>query len=198
MTFPVLSGLTNTVVDYVSENTFDLDAEIEFMVYYQDDNNWANSVTKIINENGTVILDKPGETPSSNYYSSGLRSIFNTPSGTKMILDNHSDNSTKIYSLPGSYFATSLKDKDYNDQYLKSFPNPADDYIKIAYTLPSSIKEAKVEIFSMDGKVVKTCTIDKNFKELLIDTKDFSNGTYFCQINSNGTKISNTKFIVQK
>ena len=199
MTFPVISGLSSTSVAYVSETTFDLDAEVEFMVYYQEDGNWTSSVTKIINENGTVILDKPSETPSTNNFSGIAEAVFNTPSGTKMVLDNHSDNASKVYSLPGTLVASAIKniDKD-NNSHFESYPNPAGNYIKLAYTLPSSVKEAKVSIYSLDGKKVKTYTIDNNYKELYIDTTDFSSGVYICQINSNGMKISNTEFIVQK
>jgi hypothetical protein len=198
MTFPVLTGKTGVWVLYVSETTFDLDAEVEFMVYYQDDGNWTNSVTKIINETGTVILDKASETPAMNSYTDKIEAIFNTTSGTKMILDNHSGNASKVYSLPGTLIATAIKNIDYNNSFLETYPNPAGNYIKLAYTLPTNIKKAKVSIYNIEGKIVKTYTIDNNYKELLIDTQEFSNGVYLCQINSNGMKISDTKFIVQK
>lgn len=198
MTFPVATGLTGTWVIYVTETTFDLDSEVEFMVYYQEDGNWTNSSTKIINENGTVILDKTGETPAINSYG-GIETIFNTANGTKMILDNHNDGASKVYSLPGTLIATSIKSEDYYNNYnFDAYPNPAESYIKLAYTLPPSIKEANVSIYDMEGKVVKSYTIGNNYKELIIDTQEFSNGIYLCQINSNGMKISDTKFIVQK
>ncbi len=199
MTFPVLPNGTNTEVGYVSETTFDLDAEVEFMVYYQDDNNWANSVTKIIDESGAVILNAISETPSINTYDGVHGAIFNTPSGTKMVLDNHSDNAAKVYSLPGTLIATVIKGQDYlNNNFLKSYPNPAENYIQIAYTFPSNIREAQVSIYNIEGEVVRTYTIDNNYKELLIDTQEFSNGTYICQIHSSDLKIASTKFIVQK
>jgi hypothetical protein len=198
MTFPVLASMTNVEVAYVSETTFDLDSGIEFMVYYQDDNNWANSITKIIDESSTILLDASSETPAFNSYQGIYGAIFNTPSGTKMILDNHSDNASKIYSLPGTLLVSINKNTNYNNYQLETYPNPAEDYIKLAYTLPKNIKEAIVSIYDIEGKIVKTFTIDNNYKELLIDTKQFSNGAYLCQINSNGTKILDTKFIVQK
>lgn len=198
LTFPVLANMTNVEVGYLSETTFDLDADVEFMVYYQDDNNWANSVTKIIDESGTTILNAVGETPSINTYDGIHGAIFNTPNGTKMILDNHTDNAAKVYSLPGTLIATAINDIEYDENFLESYPNPAGNYIKLAYTLPTNIKEAKVSIYDIEGKIVKSYTIDNNYKDLFIDTQDFSNGTYLCQINSNGIAISDTKFIVQK
>lgn len=199
MTFPVLANMSNTEVAYVSETTFDLDANVEFMVYYQDDNNWINSITKIIDESGVVILNATSETPSINTYDGIHGAIFNTPSGTKMILDNHSDSAAKVYSLPGTLVATAIKVPDYiNNNFLKSYPNPSENYIYLAYTFPSNIKEALVSIYNIEGKVVKTYTIDNNYKELHIDTQEFKNGTYICQIQSNGLKIASTKFIVQK
>jgi hypothetical protein len=197
MTFPVLANVTSTEVAYVSETTFDLDAGVEFLVSYIDDNNWMNSVTKIIDESGALILNATSETPSINTYDGIHGAIFNTPSGTKMILDNHSDNAAKVYNLPGTLIATAIKNVDYFNNYLETYPNPAGNYIKLAYTLPTNIKEAKVSIYNLKGEVVRTYTIDNNYKELLIDTQEFSNGTYLCQIQSSGLKIASTKFIVQ-
>jgi len=198
MTFPVLTNATSTVIVHVSETTFDTDSKIEFMVYYQDDNNWINSVTKIINETGTVILDATSETPAVNTDDGIDGFIFNTPSGTKMILDNHSDSSAKVYSLPGTLFATAINPTENFNQILETYPNPAENYIKVAYTLPTNIKEAIVSIYNAEGKLIKTYTIDNNYTELIIDTQEYSDGNYLCQINSNGTTISDTKFVVQK
>jgi len=198
LTFPVLTGLTGVWIIYVSETTFNLDADIEFMLYYQEDGNWTNSGTKIINETGTIIFDKLSETPAINSYG-GIEAIFNTPSGTKMLLDNHSDNSSKVYSLPGTLIATAIRNIFYDsNNYLETYPNPAGNYIKLAYTLPTNIKVAKVSIYDIEGKIVKSYTIDNNYKELLLDTQEFNNGMYLCVINSSGMKISDTKFIVQK
>jgi hypothetical protein len=198
MTFPVLANVTSTEVAYVSETTFDLDASVEFLVSYIDDNNWMNSVTKIIDESGALILNAPSETPSINTYDGIHGAIFNTPSGTKMILDNHSDNAAKVYNLPGTLIATAIKFPDIiNNNFLKTYPNPAGNYIYLAYTFPSNITEAQVSIYNIKGEVVRTYTIDNNYKELLIDTQEFSNGTYLCQIQSSGRKIASTKFIVQ-
>lgn len=198
MTFPVLSGLSTQVL-YVSETTFDLDATVEFMVSYSDDNNWANSVTKIVEESGVLILNAAGETPSFNADATAYGAIFNTPNGTKMILDNHTDSASKVYSLPGTIVASAIKDVNYDSiNFLTPYPNPAGNYITLAYTLPSSIKEATVTIYDIEGKIVKSYTIDHNYTELLIDTERFVNGTYLCQINSDGMKISDTKFIVQR
>lgn len=199
MTFPVLASATNTEVAYVSETTFDLDANIEFMVYYQDDNNWVNSETKIIDESGAIILNATSETPSINTYDGIYGAIFNTPGGTKMILDNHADNASKVYSLPGTLVATSVNNLDYiKNDFLQSYPNPAGEFIHLAYTLPANVKEAQVLIYNNEGKILKTYTIDNNYKELLIDTREFSNGTYLCHIQSNSDNIAVTKFIVQK
>jgi hypothetical protein len=115
-----------------------------------------------------------------------------------MILDNHSDNAAKVYSLPGTLIAAVIDNSDYDNNFLESYPNPAGNYIKLAYTLPANIKEAKVSIYDIEGKMVKNYTIDNNYKELFIDINEFSNGAYLCQIYSNEIKISDTKFVVQK
>ena len=61
-----------------------------------------------------------------------------------------------------------------------------------------NIKEARVSIFNSVGAIIKTYYIDHNYKELLIETTDLKNGIYYCQIDSDGRKISSTEFIVGK
>jgi hypothetical protein len=198
MNFPLAAANQLPFIYYVSENTFDLDAGIEFMVYYWDGNNLLNSETKIINEDGTILFSKIGESPVLEY-SDEVASIKNTISGTKMIFNSHNDGSSKVYSLPGTLVATHLKNVNFDENnYIQPYPNPANNFIKIAYSLPSSIKEAKVTLYDATGKVIRTYLIDGNYKDLLIDTKELVDGLYLCEINSNGRKISNTEFLVKR
>ncbi|MBK8658268.1 MAG: T9SS type A sorting domain-containing protein [Bacteroidetes bacterium] len=52
-------------------------------------------------------------------------------------------------------------------------------------------KEATVSVYNIAGEVVRTYTLDSNYKELLIDSLEFSNGTYLCHIQSNDLTIAN-------
>lgn len=198
MNYPVPASNVDVLIYYISETTFDLDNEVEFMAIYDQFNNVASASTKIINEDGTVIFTKNGETPPTGIDEDEIQSIFNTSNGTKMILDSYNDNSEKVYNLPGTLIVTNIKNYEYNNNFIKPYPNPANSYIRLAYTLPSNIKEAKVSIFDVNGNVIRTYRIDGNFKELLIDTNELVDGLYFCQINSNGQKISSTEFLVKK
>ncbi|MEI7801785.1 MAG: T9SS type A sorting domain-containing protein [Bacteroidota bacterium] len=73
------------------------------------------------------------------------------------------------------------------------YPNPADDFLEIKNSF-SGNENATVKIFDVTGKEIFTSKISSsNFK---IQTSEFSDGIYFCQLKSND-KIFNQKFIVQ-
>ena len=197
MTFGALSG--RTTVWYTSENTFDLDSEVEFMVSYgnRDDGSYT---TRIYNENGTVIFERIGETPvwlCENEPSDAINAIYSTPSGTKMILNSSTD--AKVYSLPGSVplALNEIDNTEFNSE-IKLFPNPTrNNKISIAYSLPENVKIGKVIIYSPTGQIVKTFDVDTNFNTIEFNTENLASGTYICEVLGNSKRISTSQFIVQ-
>ncbi len=70
------------------------------------------------------------------------------------------------------------------------FPNPAVNYISIASPL---MKINEVEIFAIDGKLVKQANIKNETDK--IDVKNLPSGTYFVRTYDNGNFIKSMKFI---
>lgn len=185
----------NYYVDFVSDKLFDMNNKIEFMISSEYDN-----YTQIINEDGTIISNLQGQVPFSTTSDFGPGPIINTADGTKMLLatsDQANDQISYVYSLPGS-LPTALLTPNENKYNINLYPNPASDFIKINYSLPANVKIAKVDVFDMNGKIVKTYKVDKTFNDILIDTNDLSSGTYICKISSNKQEISETKFVITK
>jgi len=185
-------------VAYVSDKLFDTDTGLEFMCILY-------GRTSIMDEDGSVLLNAINQFPY-NYYDghadiASTEPIFNTPSGTKMILTGNLIEHTKafVYSLPGELPNTTAIVSPEADKYnINLYPNPASDYIKIKYSLPSNVKIAQVNVYDMNGKVIKTYKVDNTFNDILIDTRSLNSGTYVCRVYSNEQTLSETKFVVTK
>lgn len=55
-----------------------------------------------------------------------------------------------------------------------------------------------MDVFDMNGKIVKTYKVDNTFNDILIETCDLSSGTYICKISSDKQKLSEIKFVITK
>lgn len=204
MSFSTYPGANSITVWYVSENTFDLDNEVEFMAYYGTDGPGQQQVyvTRIYNETGTILFEKIGETPvwvSEGEPYDAINAIYSTSSGTKMILNSSIDNSANIYSLPGSLplAINEIISPEFNSE-IKLFPNPTkNNKISIAYTLPENVKIGKVNIYNTAGQIIKTFNVDNNFSTIELNTENLASGTYVCEVLGNSKRISTSQFIVQ-
>lgn len=79
------------------------------------------------------------------------------------------------------------KNKTFNN--LIVFPNPTKNQLNI---ILSSNQNTKIEIFSIEGKLVEQQTIQKN---TVIDVSKYNTGLYFIQATSNDGKIYRNKFV---
>ena len=186
---------------YISENTFDTDNGVEFLVTY---GFWydGNALTRVYNEDGTVLFEQTGQSPvwvNENSPHDEIKAIFSTPTGTKLILNSSVDSASKIYSLPGSVPLALNEIPNVNQDYdIRLFPNPAkNNKISIAYTLPENVKIGKVNIYNTVGQIVKTFDVDNNFSTIELNTENLASGTYICEVLGNSKRISTSQFIVQ-
>jgi hypothetical protein len=194
-TMPFAATTGTRTIWYISENTFDLDSGVEFMVA-------SNSATRIYNEDGTLLFERVGEIPA--WYNERspqdqINSIFSTPTGTKMILSSNVDGASKVYSLPGSLPLALNEFTNPNQDYdIRLFPNPTkNNKISIAYTLPENVKIGKVNIYNSVGQIVKTFNVDNNFSTIELNTENLASGTYICEVLGNAKRISTSQFIVE-
>ena len=90
-----------------------------------------------------------------------------------------------------------------DSEEIRIYPNPAQDYIKVDFTLkdPGSVE---IFIYSLDGLLVRS-SLKKNLMEGLNtihldinigDANNIHTGMYFCQLRS-GEKILKGKFVIR-
>jgi hypothetical protein len=76
---------------------------------------------------------------------------------------------------------------------LHVFPNPADNYIVIAYQLE---KEGELSIVSQDGRIVHSQIINPGQNQVVIRVNYLTSGIYVARMVE-GKKVRSTKFTVK-
>ncbi len=203
-------GSNNTSILFISDSLFATDTLIEFMYTgsYGDTIGLGVITTKyqttIYNENMVQLFTcdcglyriNNNDTPSQF-----TEPIFNTSQGTKMILNSISPYKAKVYSLPGMYINANksyvLSDAQIpvTSERMNIYPNPSFDYTTISYSLPIDIETAKMVFYDLNGKMVKSFTIDHTFTNLRLSVYDLNAGSYYCQVEGENRVLSSKKLI---
>lgn len=136
-------------------------------------------------ERGTVLLYTPEAKKLGFYpYAADVPMI-------RLIVSNDPDN----LPIPEVGIKTP-KEVNFN---LNAYPNPASDYVNIAYTIDNSTK-VTIEIYDIFGRLVKvqeSKAIAGERKTEQINVSNLASGTYIYTLNVDGVKQSK-KFIVTK
>ena len=192
-------------VKFVSENFFNTDSKLElFYSYYEwistggiNGTGYYKYGAKVINESGTVLQDITG----------GLYAyVFKVADADSRFFVYCYDNSvtpykiwTNVYKVGGD--ASAIDNFQVNQ--LKSaldestvYPNPADNTVTIPYTLPDNISLAMINIYNIQGIVIRSFQVDKTFKDLFVDVSGFVPGTYFYAIEYDGQFLKTDTFEV--
>lgn len=85
-------------------------------------------------------------------------------------------------------------DIDETSSSLLVYPNPVKDKLIIDFAKP--VTNANVQIFTMDGKLIRSIITGPILRTAIINAEDIMRGTYILQI-TNGTDIHSLKFIKQ-
>ena len=190
----MLTPLYVSSIDY-SDNLFNLDNKIEFVVQYSSVDLNEPKV-RIYNEDGDILFEKNGLLQGSG---GDLNAVVGFDSKFKLVIIDKDYKKCEVYSLPGNLplSVTSIEDEKLKYD-IKLYPNPSNNNkISIAYTLPENVKLSKVNIYNTLGQVVKTVKPDNQSNTLDIDTQNLQKGTYFCELVGNKGKISASQFIIQ-
>jgi hypothetical protein len=187
-------------IKYVSENLFNSDSQIELAYTYYKYVPTSSSYyyiygAKVINESGSNLLtidgaqyiyvNKTGETEYKLFaycydYSISPEKVW-----------------TNIYSLTGSLVSALNISGSQPDNFLKAYPNPATDIIRVEYVLPDNIKSARLNILDSSGKTVKNFLVDGHSDHLALNVNDLSSGIYLYYIEYDNFRTSSKKLIVQ-
>jgi hypothetical protein len=91
-------------------------------------------------------------------------------------------------------------DKLYEDRELSIsniYPNPANDFAVLDYSLKNSSKEAKVTFLNILGGTVGEYKLDSFDNNIRIRTDSWDNGIYFYQLMIEGKKVATKKLLVR-
>ena len=196
---PTPEGYYLSDVQFVSEKLFNSDNLIELTYSYTkyistETSYYYTFETKLVNENGTVLLTVPG---------AGLASVIEVPNHGKKFLLYEYDYSvipyrtyTHVYSLPES--ATKSADHVISNIGLGNpFPNPASQQIHIPLDLPKEIHSGVLNIFDMDGRKIRNYPIKGNPEILTLQTVDLLPGTYLYQVDAEQWQSGAKKMVIQ-
>jgi hypothetical protein len=181
---------------YITENLFDLDNEIEFMIEYCGSADGLGQCgIGVVNEDGSILLN------SDVNYSFNRYIIENTSAGTKLIINNN------VYSLPGRLPCSrpcsdsTITGKKISQNRgltsdVKAYPNPTKDYINIEYELPNGARKGDIVFYDFQGREIKRYTVDRTFDYLKLKTDDLPKGMYIFNLQT-AKGVSQSKKILK-
>lgn len=210
---PPFSGSYSSIgFGFVSEQLFDLDTAMEFVVTYLVTIPNHNQVF-IYNEDGSLLFFRDS---GSVYHSSADTyayfigaAVFFDGTSTKMKVQQGAGLAVKyeVYSLPGSIPCIECStgiisglapiDTDQKGQSPIVYPNPTTGELKLNYKLPQGCTKAQILIFDSTGKQVKEYTITDTFTNILLP-EEFNNGMYLYSLKVNNEIIKTEKIILSK
>ncbi|MBU1822525.1 MAG: T9SS type A sorting domain-containing protein, partial [Bacteroidetes bacterium] len=77
------------------------------------------------------------------------------------------------------------------------YPNPASDFAEFDYTINGSVQDVKVIFYNVLGSPVAEYTLDKNERNLHINTRELPTGMYFYQLAVEGKKVATKKMLIR-
>jgi hypothetical protein len=191
----------SSIILYLSENLFDLDSKMEFMYLTPDCG--GNIHTYIYKEDGTCMfhVDSLGPYVMVNTPQAQCP-IYNTPSGTKMILSHQNNRMgyANVYGLQGSLSTSISKSNDnlISFQLSNPYPNPAINSTRVDYKLPDNVNQGTIVFYDLNGTEIKHYKVDNTFDHLLISTVDLPAGSYYYQLQTNNQNSGGKKLVVIK
>jgi len=197
---PTPEGYYLSDVQYVSEQLFNDDNLVELVYSYTKYVPTTNSYyytyeTKLINENGTVLLTIPG---------AGHTNVIETPDHGKKFLVYEYDYSvipfrtyTHVYGLPGS----ETKSSEYTISTMSldnPFPNPASRQVHIPVKLPEGIHSGTLELFDLNGQRIISYPVTETTGNLILPTQQLSPGTYIYHVDSGQWRSEAKKIVIHQ
>jgi hypothetical protein len=123
--------------------------------------------------------------------------IDSTPAINTCREDGYTD--TGIQSRPSNAGAARATGKLTEVAVQQNAPNPATDETRIAYQLPSSVRQATLLVREgMSGREVLQQAVDPTRRELLLNLRSLPSGTYFYTIVADGIPARTLRLLVNR
>jgi len=150
--------------------------------------------SRLINENGTELLNVPG---------AGYTEIIQTAaSGSKFLVYTYdysvfpASYQTRVYSLP----ELPLKSENISDQsYILGlpFPNPSAGNMSLPVNLPEGLESGTFRLFDSMGKLLQTIPVDRQAHTLQMPPGKLTPGAYYYNIESGNFRSGTNKIIIR-
>ena len=197
ISLPTQQGYYLSDVQFVSENLFNEDNLVE-LVYisskYVPTSYYYIFEAKLINENGTVILDLPGV---------GYTDVVVTASQEMKFLAYEYDYSlvpyrtkTLVHSLPGG--STKAASQAVSQSGVgNAYPNPASRQVIIPVSLPEGTGPATLVVTDLQGRNVMNYPVNSTAGHVVLPARELSPGTYLYHVRTGNTQSGARKIVIR-
>jgi hypothetical protein len=197
---PTLEGYYLSDVQFVSEKLFNSDNLIELVYSYTkyvptETSYYYTYETKLINENGTILLTVPG---------AGHTNVIEVPGHGKKFLVYEYNFSvipyrtyTHVFSLPES----TTKSAEYMISTVNlgdAFPNPANEQVNIPVQLPEGIQSGMLELIDLRGQSILSHPVTETTDNLILPTGCFIPGTYLYYVQSGEWRSAAKQIVIHQ
>ncbi len=188
-------------IKYLSENLFDADSEIELVYSYYKYVETTSSYyyiygSRVINEIGVneipaienaqyMVVNKSGDDQYKLFAYCFDYSVF-----PEIVW-------TKVYSLPGVWSKSLTADAGDAMDYIKAYPNPATDRVRVEYMLPDAVLQASLVLMDSNGRTLKNFVIDGHSDHLALDVKELPAGIYHYFIEYDQQRTASKKIVIR-
>jgi hypothetical protein len=169
--------------------------------FYRDAN--GNISDMLIVKEGVDVINVLGDTLERWGDYTGIQKKYNEPN-TAWLSGSFGHTTNRYLTVVAklvnsdSSFVSSIKPVDQVNA--KVFPNPASDYFSLQFDLPKG-NFTNIALFDGIGKLIRILIAD-SFKTgtnlFTFSTSYLSNGTYYLQINNNGSVIKTEKLVISR
>lgn len=188
-------------IEWISRTLFDNDpSNIEFLVCYAtDSSSYTKNRTKVIREDGTIMLDELHADIDGYFWGNWVPIIYTTESGTKLKLDYAWAGwgyyyQSKVFNLPGNVPSGDANIQQSTDRALSIFPNPNDGSFYIKF-FGKAGETNTIDLYNGNGKHIDTFKSDNNL--IHVNKYGLPDGMYFLN-NRVSVLRSTTKMIIEK
>jgi len=191
---------------YVSDNLFDLDSSVEYLVL----TTLPPFSEYILKEDGSVLFARDTVSPrflTNPNAISDFTDIYPTTDGTKLIVGKVNVG-TEVYSLPGSLPCYECSNGEYTGNFSPSgqsgdgmslsnpYPNPTNNLTRIDYKLPDGINQGELVFYNTIGNEVKRFKVTSVFSFINVSAHDLPSGTYYYNLQTSAGGSDGKKLVV--
>ena len=159
----------------------ELTKDISKPVFDKEHNQTSTFEFKSINYNGLISVLTSGINELNEelkLLKDEIVALKETNSKNKSIIQENSEN------LKGAFMEQNI-------------PNPFDNQTTIRYQLPDNTNSGEIIVFDLNGRLIKSYSINKNEKEITIKASDIGSGLFIYSLVKNGQTLITKKMLVK-